>query len=716
MAHILIVEDSPTQAERLRFILEEEGFQVESATTAEEALKLAEETRYDLILSDVVMPGQSGYELCRKIKSLPTARRTPVILLTTLDNPMAIIEGLDSGADNFLTKPYQTEELLHRINKLLETKAIRADGKVKLGVEVAFLGKRFTITSDKEQIVDLLISTFEDVVRANAELQENRAALAAAKLELEDRVALRTAELRDANARLNRIVQELRESEGRFRSIADTMPALLWMSDEIGQCVFVNKRWLDYTGRDFNAVLGHGFAESMHPDFQEKSLRLQREMVAERKSCVDEYQLRGKDGKYRRFLDTSVPRFAADGRYLGHVGVLIDIEERHQLEQQLRQSQKMEAVGQLTGGIAHDFNNLLTVIIGHIELLGTAPDLDGTRRHQIETIDRAATRASELTRRLLAFGRRQPLEPRKVEMNRLVSNVEAMLQRTLGESIEIECVLAGGLWPCFADPAQIEAAILNMAVNARDAMPNGGKLTIETANTRLSEDYSAVNDDVGPGQYVMLAVTDTGTGMAPEVQARAFEPFFTTKEVGKGTGLGLSMIYGFVKQSGGHIKIYSEIGHGTVIKIYLPRAKPEDQQATSASLQDSGAPPGGTETILVVEDDPMVREYVVGQLRSLGYTIIEAVNGPNAIAALDSAPHVDLLFTDIVMPGGMSGRELADEVRRRYPQLKILFTSGYTENAVVHHGRLDPGVDLLNKPFAKRALAAKVRTVLDRQS
>jgi PAS domain S-box-containing protein len=716
MAHILIVEDSPTQAERLRFILEEEGFQVESATTAEEALKLAEETRYDLILSDVVMPGQSGYELCRKIKSLPTARRTPVILLTTLDNPMAIIEGLDSGADNFLTKPYQTEELLHRINKLLETKAIRADGKVKLGVEVAFLGKRFTITSDKEQIVDLLISTFEDVVRANAELQENRAALAAAKLELEDRVALRTAELRDANARLNRIVQELRESEGRFRSIADTMPALLWMSDEIGQCVFVNKRWLDYTGRDFNAVLGHGFAESMHPDFQEKSLRLQREMVAERKSCVDEYQLRGKDGKYRRFLDTSVPRFAADGRYLGHVGVLIDIEERHQLEQQLRQSQKMEAVGQLTGGIAHDFNNLLTVIIGHIELLGTAPDLDGTRRHQIETIDRAATRASELTRRLLAFGRRQPLEPRKVEMNRLVSNVEAMLQRTLGESIEIECVLAGGLWPCFADPAQIEAAILNMAVNARDAMPNGGKLTIETANTRLSEDYSAVNDDVGPGQYVMLAVTDTGTGMAPEVQARAFEPFFTTKEVGKGTGLGLSMIYGFVKQSGGHIKIYSEIGHGTVIKIYLPRAKPEDQQATSASLQDSGAPPGGTETILVVEDDPMVREYVVGQLRSLGYTIIEAVNGPNAIAAFDSAPHVDLLFTDIVMPGGMSGRELADEVRRRYPQLKILFTSGYTENAVVHHGRLDPGVDLLNKPFAKRALAAKVRTVLDRQS
>jgi PAS domain S-box-containing protein len=715
MAYILIVEDSPTQAERLRLILEAEGFDVEGATTAEEALALAERKKYDLVISDVVMPGQSGYELCRKIKQLPISRRTPVILLTTLDNPMAIIEGLDSGADNFLTKPYQAEELLHRIHKLLETKALRQDGKVKLGVDVAFLGKRFTITSDKEQIVDLLISTFEDVVRANAELQENRAALAAAKTELEERVAMRTAELQNANAKLNRTIQELRESEGRFRSIADTMPALLWMSDESGQCIFVNKRWLEYSGRGIEAELGQGFVENTHPDHRETSRRLQRNIVAERKSCVDEYQLRGKDGKYRWFLDTSVPRFSADGRYLGHVGVLIDIDERRQLEQQLRQSQKMEAIGQLTGGIAHDFNNLLTVIIGHTEMLAAAPDLDMSRRRQVETIDQAATRASDLTRRLLAFGRRQPLEPRKVEMNRLVSNVEAMLQRTLGESIEIECVLGGGLWPCFADPAQIEAAILNMAVNARDAMPNGGKLTIETANTRLGEDYAVVNADVEPGQYVMLAVTDTGTGMTPEVQARAFEPFFTTKEVGKGTGLGLSMIYGFVKQSGGHIKIYSEVGHGTVIKIYLPRARSGDQQASPASQSEMAPQPGGTETILVVEDDPMVREYVVGQLQSLGYAILEAASGPAALATLDKKERVDLLFTDIVMPGGMSGRQLADEARRRHPDLKVLFTSGYTENAVVHHGRLDPGVDLLPKPFAKRALAVKVRAVLDRR-
>jgi CheY-like chemotaxis protein len=292
--------------------------------------------------------------------------------------------------------------------------------------------------------------------------------------------------------------------------------------------------------------------------------------------------------------------------------------------------------------------------------------------------------------------------------------MEAMLQRTLGESIEIECVLAGGLWPCFADPAQIEAAILNLAVNARDAMPSGGKLTIETANPRLSEDYAAANADVEPGQYVMLAVTDTGSGMTPEVQARAFEPFFTTKEVGKGTGLGLSMIYGFVKQSGGHIKIYSEIGHGTVVKMYLPRALSEAEQAAAVPQSDTAAQPRGQETILVVEDDGMVREYVVGLLQSLGYTVVEAANGPDAIAALEKAPKVDLLFTDIVMPGGLSGRELADEVHRRWPGIKILFTSGYTENAVVHHGRLDPGVHLLPKPFGKRALAVKIRTILDR--
>jgi PAS domain S-box-containing protein len=486
------------------------------------------------------------------------------------------------------------------------------------------------------------------------------------------------------------------------------------MSDDQGECIFVNKRWLEYSGREFNDELGQGFAENMHPSHREASRSLQRKMVADRTSCVDEYQLRDKEGKYRWFLDTSVPRFSADGRYLGHVGVLIDIDERRQLEQQLRQAQKMEAIGQLTGGIAHDFNNLLTVIIGYTEMLSAAPNLDEARRHQIQTIDQAASRASDLTRRLLAFGRRQPLEPRKVEMNRLAANMEAMLQRTLGESIEIECVLAGGLWPCFADPAQIEAAILNLAVNARDAMPNGGKLTIETANTRLSEDYAVANADVEPGQYVMLAVTDTGTGMTPEVQARAFEPFFTTKEVGKGTGLGLSMIYGFVKQSGGHIKIYSEIGHGTVVKMYLPRALSEAEQAAAVPQSDTAAQPRGQETILVVEDDGMVREYVVGLLQSLGYTVVEAANGPDAIAALEKAPKVDLLFTDIVMPGGLSGRELADEVHRRWPGIKILFTSGYTENAVVHHGRLDPGVHLLPKPFGKRALAVKIRTILDR--
>jgi PAS domain S-box-containing protein len=715
MVRILIVEDSPTQAERLRLILEGEGFQVDGAVNAEDGLSLAQRTKFDIVISDVVMPGQSGYDLCRNIKRSGKSKVAPVILLTTLDDPMAIIEGLDAGADNFLTKPYEPAELLGRIRKLLETKGLRSDGKVKLGVEVAFLGKRFTITSDKEQIVDLLISTFEDVVRANAELQASRGELAAAKADLEQRVAQRTADLRNANASLERSILDLRESESRFRSIANTMPALLWMADDRGRLTFVNQRYVDYTGREIGMENGQKFAEQIHESQREGSAALRASMTQDRKPYVDEYQLLGKNGKHRWFLDTAVPRFAPDGRYLGHMGVLIDVDEHRQLHQQLLQAQKMEAVGQLTGGIAHDFNNLLTVILGYTEILAATPTVNGAQRRQIEMIDEAATRASELTRRLLAFSRRQALEPQKVDLNRLVRNVEAMLHRTLGESIEIECVLAGGLWPCFVDPAQVEAAILNMAVNARDAMPKGGKLMIETVNTRLGEEYAASNADVTPGQFVLLAMTDTGSGMTPEVQAHAFEPFFTTKEVGKGTGLGLSMVYGFVKQSGGHVKIYSELGHGTVIKIYLPRADLLSEEAALAAKPDSKPLPVGSEKILVVEDDQMVRDYVVLQLNSLGYDVIEAPNGPTALERLAAAADVQLLLTDMVMPGGLSGRELADEAKRRRPGLKVLFISGYPENSVIHQGRLDPNVDLLAKPFGIRALASKVRAALDKK-
>jgi CheY-like chemotaxis protein len=369
----------------------------------------------------------------------------------------------------------------------------------------------------------------------------------------------------------------------------------------------------------------------------------------------------------------------------------------------------MDAIGQLTGGIAHDFNNILTVITGTIEMLaqGVAgqPKLAAIAR----MIDDAAERGSELTRRLLAFARKQPLQPREIDVNTLIMDAAHLLRPALGEQIEIESILADDAWPALVDPSQLTTALLNLAVNARDAMPDGGKLTLETRNATIEDGFADSQGELKPGLYVVVTISDTGAGIAPAIRDKVFEPFFTTKGLGKGTGMGLSMVYGFVKQSGGHIKIYSEEGHGTTIKVYLPRA---------AGPAIAGPEPaadrmitGGTESILVVEDDPMVRSYVTTQLTTLGYTTHPAANGLEALALLDAGIAPDLLFTDVIMPG-LNGRELADEARRRRPGLKVLFTSGYSENAIMHHGRLPPGVLLLGKPYRKIDLARMLREAL----
>jgi PAS domain S-box-containing protein len=391
-------------------------------------------------------------------------------------------------------------------------------------------------------------------------------------------------------------------------------------------------------------------------------------------------------------------------------GFIRDVTDRIAAELQLRQSQKMDAVGQLTGGVAHDFNNILTVITGTIEILeqGVAdrPDLATIAG----MIDEAATRGAELTRQLLAFARRQPLDPHETDVNRLVIETARLLKPTLGEHIEIESMLEDDAWSALVDRSQLSAAIVNLAVNARDAMPNGGKLTLETGNVVLDEAYAAGNSEVTAGAYVMIAVSDTGSGIAADIRDRVFEPFFTTKEVGRGTGLGLSMVYGFAKQSGGHIKIYSEEGHGTAVKLYLPRTTRQVARVAEPALVP--LTPRGNETILVVEDDALVRGYVIAQLEGLGYTTLAAADGATALALVDKGVAFDLLFTDVIMPGGMNGRQLADAVRKRRPSLNVLYTSGYTENAIVHHGRLDAGVALLNKPYRKTDLARKIRDAL----
>ena len=391
-----------------------------------------------------------------------------------------------------------------------------------------------------------------------------------------------------------------------------------------------------------------------------------------------------------------------------------EMAERTAAEAQLRQMQKMESIGQLTGGIAHDFNNMLAIVIGSLDLARRR--LSGAEHQQVsQCLNNAregAQRAAVLTARLLAFSRQQPLAPQLLDPNKLVGGMSELLRRTLGENIHVETVLAGGLWRTFADPAQLESAIINLAINARDAMPTGGKLTIETANSDLDERYARAHAEVEPGQYVLISVSDTGTGMAPEVVERAFDPFYTTKGAGKGTGLGLSQVFGYVKQSGGHVKIYSEIGRGTTVKVYLPRQLGAASTTLADEAEKAALPLGTPDTIvLVVEDEEPVRHMTVDALRELGYTVVQASDGKEALQHLQLQPRVDVMFTDIVMPD-MTGRELVDQARKSRPDLKVLYTTGYTRNAIVHNGVLDRDVAFLPKPFTLEQLAAKIRDVL----
>jgi PAS domain S-box-containing protein len=522
----------------------------------------------------------------------------------------------------------------------------------------------------------------------------------------------------------SRIAEDhLRQFELLVQSIKD---CAIYMLDTEGRVTNWNKGAEHIKGYSAAEIVGQSFSRFYTAADRDAGLpkRVLQRAANDGKFEGEGWRVR-KDGS--RFWASVLvdPVYDAGGKLIGFAKVTRDLTERRkaqdlldQSREQMLQTQKMEAVGQLTGGVAHDFNNLLMVVIGNLETAQRNIDpATGSIERQKRAISNAmhgARRAATLTQRLLAFARRQPLEPKPVELNKVISGAVEFLHRALGEAIEIEVVGGAGLWRVEVDVSQFEAALLNLAINARDAMPRGGKLTIETSNAFLDEDYCHVNPEAVRGQYVLVSVTDNGTGMNKEVMDRAFEPFFTTKSVGQGTGLGLSQVYGFIKQSGGHVKIYSEVGEGTTFRIYLPRLTSQASHGVDEARAANGPVPGEHgETILLVEDDDDVRNYLVETLHELNYRVVGAQDPVAALQILGQPEvRIDLLLTDVVMPG-MTGRDLARKAQEKRPGLRVLFMTGYSRNAVVHQGRLDPGVELIQKPVTQEQLATRIRTLLD---
>jgi len=502
----------------------------------------------------------------------------------------------------------------------------------------------------------------------------------------------------------------LKESEARFRLLADSAPVMIWMTDEKGGCTYLNKLWLEFTGRTLEEGLAFGWSEDIHPDDRKTKMEEALRLFMARQPIRSEFRLRRHDGQYRYVLDNGVPVFTEDGNLLGYIGSCVDVTEQKAMQERLFESQKLESLGRLAGGVAHDFNNLLTAITGYTELAQMEVSSESEVAKFLTNVQTAAQRAAALTSQLLMYARRQMVEFAPLNLNKVILGMDPLLRRTIGEPYELVLALDERLWNVSANAAQMEQVLMNLVVNARDAMPNGGRILVETANVTLDADYAEFHPGVTPGEFAMFAVSDNGPGITKEMQARIFEPFFTTKEMGKGTGLGLATCYGIVKQSSGNIWIYSELGQGTSFKVYLPRF------LATPIIEEVLAPehlPSGTETILLVDDEPMVRDIAARVLRSQGYRVLEASNAAEALHVQDKwEGAIDLLLTDVVMPL-MGGKELSQRLQQLCPGIKVLYMSGYTHNVILHQGILKPDVALITKPFTSSGLVKRVREVLN---
>ncbi|MBI4165217.1 MAG: response regulator [Acidobacteria bacterium] len=742
-ADILIAEDSPTQAEQLRFLLEEQGYAVAAAGNGKVALEMACQRKPTLIITDVLMPGMDGFTLCKEIKAHKELNDVPVVLMTSLSSPQDVLKGLACGADNFIRKPYEKRYLLKRIEYILANRELRQGETTRFGLEIYFGGEKHYITSERQQILDLLISTYEDATSLNQQLQGEQLKLArsnqilhtlyriaenlnrcSSQKEILETVLKGALELpgvqagwiflpegekmvrRAASRGLPPSLEAAMAREGDCLCLRRLLSGELASGTNVVECERLQKAAADAGGLRFHASV---------PLWRESQVVGIMNLAGTDQQLFGEDDLNVMDGIGHQIapaLERTELLERLEARVEERAAALkAEIAERESLEKQLVQAQKMEAIGRLAGGVAHDFNNLLTIITGYSDLLLNEMPSGSLFRGHIEEVKKAADRAAALTRQLLAFGRRQVLAPLVVNLNDIVANVDKMLRRLIGEDIDLVTKLDPALSHTKVDPGQVEQVIMNLAVNSRDAMPEGGKITIVTANAELDANYARRHAMAAPGRFVMLAVSDTGCGMDAETQSHIFEPFFTTKETGKGTGLGLATVYGIVKQIGGDIWVYSELGRGTTFKIYFPQVEEAERAVQPPKVVSASQ--RGSETIIVVEDEEPVRSLVRRVLESKGYAVLTASTAEEATRICEQQEgKISLLLTDVVMPG-MSGRKLAQHLGFSRPEMKILYMSGYTDNAIVHHGVLDPGTAFLQKPFTPDAILRKVREVLD---